>query len=299
MTAPTPTPLTAAALPESHCHHCEHHHELQITGLSVHYHAVVALENVTMAASCGNTVALIGPNGAGKSTLLKAIAGLVPRAAGSILWRGAKVSQWHREFAYLPQREEVDWSFPVTVRGLVEMGRYSQLGWWRRWRPVDDEKVGGALRAMHLEDLQDRQISELSGGQQQRTFIARALAQEAHVLLLDEPFNGLDRSARGNLSALLRKLAAEGRLVIASHHDLATVPSLFDEVLILNRFPLAFGRVADVFTAGRLAEAFGPAEREEDEPGNPAAASRIPARRESQRPDEVFPPGIGGGSATP
>ncbi|RYD28182.1 MAG: metal ABC transporter ATP-binding protein [Verrucomicrobiaceae bacterium] len=246
-----------------HCRHCAHHHELQIQGLAVRYQQVLALEGVTLGTSCGNTLALIGPNGAGKSTLLKAIAGLVPRSAGSILWRGARVSQWHREFAYLPQREDVDWSFPVTVRGLVEMGRYSQLGWWRRWRPVDDEKVTEALKLMHLEDLEHRQISELSGGQQQRTFIARALSQEAHVLLLDEPFNGLDRPARENLSGLLRQLAEQGRLVIASHHDLATVPALFDEVLILNRAPVAFGSVAEVFTPALLAQAFGEPDPEE------------------------------------
>ncbi len=239
------------------CHHCAHHHELQISGLAVSYRKIKALENISFATSCGNTVALIGPNGAGKSTLLKAIAGLVPRTAGSILWRGAKVSQWHREFAYLPQREEVDWSFPITVRGLVEMGRYSQLGWWRRWRPLDAEQVTAALRSMHLENLENRQISELSGGQQQRAFIARALAQEAHVLMLDEPFNGLDRPARENLSALLRQQAAQGRLVIASHHDLNTVGDLFDEVLILNRTALAFGGVKEIFTEPNLALAYG------------------------------------------
>jgi ABC-type Mn2+/Zn2+ transport system ATPase subunit len=223
----------------------------------VAYQEIQALEGVSLATSCGNTVALIGPNGAGKSTLLKAIAGLVPRSAGSILWRGVQVAQWHREFAYLPQREEVDWSFPVTVRGLVEMGRYSQLGWWRRWRAVDEEKVLEAMKSMHLEGLENRQISELSGGQQQRAFIARALAQEAHVLMLDEPFNGLDRPARENLAALLRQQAAEGRLVIASHHDLNTVADLFDEVLILNRRAVAFGPVQEVFTESNLALAYG------------------------------------------
>ena len=167
------------------------------------------------------------------------------------------MAQWHREFAYLPQREDVDWSFPVTVRGLVEMGRYSQLGWWRRWRAVDEEKVSEAIRSMHLEGLENRQISELSGGQQQRAFIARALAQEAHVLMLDEPFNGLDRPARENLAALLRQQAAEGRLVIASHHDLNTVADLFDEVLILNRRAVAFGPVQEVFTESNLALAYG------------------------------------------
>ena len=243
----------------AHCAHCEdsaHHHELEISGVTVRYRAHTALEQAGFASSCGNCVALIGPNGAGKSTLLKAIAGLIPRAAGTIRWRGAAVQKWHREFAYLPQREEVDWSFPVTVRGLVEMGRYSQLGWWRRWRALDDRKVAGAMSLLHLEGLEKRQISELSGGQQQRAFIARAIASEAHVLLLDEPFTGLDRPARENLSALLRKLAAEGRLVIASHHDLNTVSELFDQVLILNRRPLAFGKVADAFTPENLNAAY-------------------------------------------
>ena len=240
-----------------HCEHCAHHHELQISGLTVRYRAHTALENAALETSCGNCVALIGPNGAGKSTLLKAIAGLIPRVAGTITWRGTPVHKWHREFAYLPQREEVDWSFPVTVRGLVEMGRYSQLSWWRRWRPVDSRRVEEAMGLLHLDGLEKRQISELSGGQQQRAFIARAIASEAHVLLLDEPFTGLDRPARENLSTLLRRLAAEGRLVIASHHDLNTVSELFDQVLILNRKPVAFGSVADAYTPAHLDTAYG------------------------------------------
>lgn len=241
----------------AHCEHCAHHHELEVAGVTVRYRAHLALEDASFATSCGNCVALIGPNGAGKSTLLKAIAGLIPRAAGTIRWRGTTVHRWHREFAYLPQREEVDWSFPVTVRGLVEMGRYSQLSWWRRWRPLDDARVRDAMTLMQLDGLENRQISELSGGQQQRAFIARAIASEAHVLLLDEPFTGLDRPARENLSSLLRKLSAEGRLVIASHHDLNTVADLFDQVFILKRRPVAFGTVAEAFTPENLNTAYG------------------------------------------
>ncbi len=230
------------------CAHHGQHHELVIQGLSVSYRRVLALENVSLATSCGNRVALIGPNGAGKSTLLKAIAGLVPRASGSILWRGTAVKKWSREFAYLPQREEVDWSFPITVRGLVEMGRYPQTGWWRKFSAKDSAAVDSALDSLALTDLQDRQIRELSGGQQQRAFLARALAQEAHVLLLDEPFTGLDRNASQLLGDLLTQLAHEGRLVIASHHDLNTVPQLFDEALILATQSLAFGPVAETLT---------------------------------------------------
>ena len=185
------------------CAHHTHHHELVVSGLSVSYRRVIALEDISLATSCGNRVALIGPNGAGKSTLLKAIAGLVPRAAGTIHWRGTNVRKWSREFAYLPQREEVDWAFPITVRGLVEMGRYPQTGWWRKFSAQDTEAVEKALHSLGLDQLQDRQIRELSGGQQQRAFLARALAQEAHVLLLDEPFTGLDRNASQMLGDLL------------------------------------------------------------------------------------------------
>lgn len=238
------------------CAHHRQHHELEIEGLSVSYRNVIALEDISFATSCGNRVALIGPNGAGKSTLLKAIAGLVPRTKGTIHWRGTNVRKWSREFAYLPQREEVDWAFPITVRGLVEMGRYPQTGWWRRFSHKDKDAVDKALHALALEDLQHRQIRELSGGQQQRAFLARALAQEAHVLLLDEPFTGLDRNASQLLGALLEKLAKEGRLVIASHHDMNTVPLLFDEALVLNRRAIAFGTVGDILTPSLISETF-------------------------------------------
>ena len=238
------------------CAHHTHHHELVVSGLSVSYRRVIALEDISLATSCGNRVALIGPNGAGKSTLLKAIAGLVPRAAGTIHWRGTNVRKWSREFAYLPQREEVDWAFPITVRGLVEMGRYPQTGWWRKFSAQDTEAVERALHSLALDQLQDRQIRELSGGQQQRAFLARALAQEAHVLLLDEPFTGLDRNASQMLGDLLEKLAKEGRLVIASHHDLNTVPRLFDEALVLNQRSLAFGPVEEILTPTLIRETF-------------------------------------------
>ncbi|MEI7929712.1 MAG: metal ABC transporter ATP-binding protein [Verrucomicrobiales bacterium] len=230
------------------CAHHEHHHELVIESLTVHYRRVLALEKVSLATSCGNRVALVGPNGAGKSTLLKAIAGLVPRTSGTIRWRGTTVRKWSREFAYLPQREEVDWAFPITVRGLVEMGRYPQTGWWRAFSEADAHAVDLALESLGLNDLQHRQIRELSGGQQQRVFLARSLAQEAHVLLLDEPFTGLDRSASRMLADLLGKLSHEGRLVIASHHDLDSAPRLFDEVLVLKTREMGFGPVGEVLT---------------------------------------------------
>jgi ABC-type Mn2+/Zn2+ transport system ATPase subunit len=242
------------------CAHHLHHHELRVEDLRVSYRDVLALDGVSFDTSCGSCVALVGPNGAGKSTLLKAVAGLLPADDGRIFWRGTRVSRWSREIAYLPQREDVDWQFPITVRGVVTMGRYPQAGWWRPFSKADDAAIVRALEAMDLLELQNRQISELSGGQQQRVFLARALAQEAHALLLDEPFSGLDRPSKAALAALLRTLATEGRLILASHHDLETVRDIFDEVLLLKRHAIAFGPVAEVFTGENLEATFGPVE---------------------------------------
>ena len=237
-----------------HQHH--HHHELVVENVSVNYHQTLALENISLATSCGNSVALVGPNGAGKSTLLKAIAGLIRRTSGSILWRNEPVGRWSREFAYLPQSEEVNWDFPITVRGMVEMGRYPHLGPWKRYSKHDDEVVEHAIELMRLENLQNRQIRELSGGQQQRAFLARSLAQEAHVLLLDEPFTGLDRDHSAQLADLLRNITKEGRLVIASHHDLNTAADIFDHTLLINRRFIAYGPTRETLSKENLDLAF-------------------------------------------
>jgi len=243
--------------PHDSCAHCGQHHELSVENLCVRYREGPALDGITFATSCGTCVALIGPNGAGKSTLLKAIAGLLPIASGKIFWRGTQVAKWSREIAYLPQRENVDWQFPITVSGVVRMGRYPQAGWWRPFSPTDEAAIERALAAMDLLDLRHRQISALSGGQQQRVFIARALAQQAHVLLLDEPFSGLDRTSKASLAHTLRELSKEGRLVIAAHHDLDTVRDIYDQALLLRRTSLAFGPVAEVFTESGLEQTFG------------------------------------------
>lgn len=238
-----------------HTHHT--HHQLQVESLTVSYREVLALSGIHFTAECGRSVALIGPNGAGKSTLLKTLAGLIQPDHGHIRWRGLALTQSSHEIAYLPQRGEVDWNFPITVRGLVEMGRYPSLSWWRNFSRHDAEMVERALVAMQLQDLQHRQISALSGGQQQRTFLARALAQEAHVLLLDEPFTGLDKPAQENLEELFRSLAREGRLLISSHHDLRTVDRIFDDVLLLKRSQTAFGPVQQVFTHESISATYG------------------------------------------
>lgn len=246
--------MTASA--HDTCAHCGHHHELRVERLTVRYQEVEALSDVSFSTSCGACVALIGPNGAGNSTLLKAVAGLQPIASGGVLWRGTRVARWSHEIAYLPQRENVDWQFPITVRGVVRMGRFPQAGWWRPFSRHDDEAIDRAIAMMHLENLENRQISQLSGGQQQRVFIARALAQEAHVLLLDEPFTGLDRNSKSALAETLRVIAEEGRLIIASHHDLDTVRDIYDEVLLLRRKTVAFGPVEQVFTPEKIERTF-------------------------------------------
>lgn len=232
------------------------HHRLDVDNLSVSYRDVRALENIHFSTECGRSLALIGPNGAGKSTLLKTLAGLVRPDLGHVRWKGQRMEKSSDEIAYLPQRGDIDWQFPITVRGLVEMGRYPNIGLFRPFLKHDEDIVERALAAMELLDLQKRQISALSGGQQQRTFIARALAQEAHVLLLDEPFTGLDKPSQESLQRLFRELTREGRLLIASHHDLATVPEIFDDFLLLRREQIAFGSVKDHFNEATIARAY-------------------------------------------
>ena len=225
--------------------------------VSARYGDVVALESIDFSLHCGHTLALIGPNGAGKSTLINLLAGLQKPTAGNILWNGNPLHNTRHEIAYMPQRTEVDWRFPITVRELVEMGRYPALGMWRTPNRHDREIVEKALDALQLTQLQKRQIGELSGGQQQRAFLARAVAQEAHILLLDEPFTGLDVPGMESLGELLQSLASEGRLIIASHHDLNSAPRIFSHSLLLKKRRIAFGTTQEVLTADNLLAAFG------------------------------------------
>ncbi len=221
-------------------------HELQVRDVHVHYGDVCALEGISLRMRCGECVALLGRNGTGKSSLLKAIAGLVESVSGEVTWCGAALAGRRYEVGYLPQREAVDWSFPLTVRGLVEMGRFPQVGWFGRFGREDTAAVDKALHTMNLESLQSRQIAELSGGQQQRAFIARALAQEAHIFLLDEPFAGLDQPSQENLAEVMRQLSATDHLVIASHHDLGSASEIFSRAVVLNRTLVAEGDVREM-----------------------------------------------------
>jgi len=232
---------------------CVHHdkHPLLIQELQVTYGDQVALDQVNFEITCHHTLALVGPNGAGKSTLIKAIAGLVPINHGEILWRGAPLTKNHRELAYLPQIDNHQKNFPITVKEVVEMGRYPHVGMFGAFTSEDEHQVEQAMQLMNLHDLQHKQIDELSGGQQQRTFIARALAQEAHVLMLDEPFNGLDSQSRRDLADTFQVLKNNGQLVIASHHNLDNVEQLFDHVVILDTEQKDFGPSKEVMTRYR------------------------------------------------
>jgi manganese/iron transport system ATP-binding protein/manganese/zinc/iron transport system ATP- binding protein len=231
-------------------------HRLSILDVTVSYDHVPAIQNLNLELRCGCCMGLLGPNGAGKSTLLKAIAGLVAIQSGSIRYHGHARSHIAQSVVYLPQRGVIDWDFPITVRGMVAMGRFSSLGGWRSFGKADAAIVNESLEVTQLHALAGRQINALSGGQQQRAFLARAYAQQAHVCLLDEPFSGLDTNSQNDLRDILRAMVAQGKLLLVSHHDLKTVPDLFDEVVMLNRELIACGQVSSTFTSENIAQTY-------------------------------------------
>ena len=218
-----------------------------------------ALRHASFTIPRGTVTALVGVNGAGKSTLFKAIMGFVPVAQGEIRLLGLSVKQALKRnlVAYVPQSEEVDWSFPVLVEDVVMMGRYGHMGFLRRPRPADRAAVEAALGRVNMLDYRHRQIGELSGGQKKRVFLARALAQEGQVILLDEPFTGVDVKTEEQIIGLLRALRDEGRVMLVSTHNLGTVPEFCDRTVLVKGTVLAHGPTATTFTRENLAAAFG------------------------------------------
>jgi len=206
----------------------------------------------------GSLVAIVGPNGAGKSTLIKACLGLVPLATGRVEFFGRPLKAARRLIGYVPQRESVDWEFPVSAADVVAMGRYGRLGWFTPVGRADKLAALACLEKVGIADLADRQIGQLSGGQQQRVFIARALAQEARLYFMDEPFAGVDAATEATIVAVLRSLADAGVTVMCVHHDLQSVPRWFDHVVLLNTRVIAAGPVAQVFTPENLHLTYGP-----------------------------------------
>jgi ABC-type Mn2+/Zn2+ transport system ATPase subunit len=231
---------------------------LDVEGISVGYNGSMVLHGVSFQVPHGARVAVVGPNGAGKSTLFKALVGLLPLKEGRIYIHGRPLGHHQDCVAYVPQREEVDWRFPVTVMDVVMMGRFGRLKWIQRPRAADREASRRALEQMGVADLAGQSIGELSGGQQQRVFLARALAQEPHIFLMDEPFTGVDATTREATLALLEALRRQHVTVLISTHDLNLAASRFDSVLLLNRRQIAFGSAKQVFTSENLAAAFGP-----------------------------------------
>jgi manganese/zinc/iron transport system ATP- binding protein len=232
---------------------------LELRRLTVSYGARPVLWDVDASFPAGALSAIVGPNGAGKSTLLKAALGLIPSDAGQALVDGQPIGAVRERIAYVPQRDAVDWDFPITVREVVEMGRYPRVGWFRRVPRGDGAIVERCLERVGMSAYAGRQIGQLSGGQRQRVFIARALAQEAPLLLMDEPFAGVDARTEASILRLLGELRDEGRAVVVVHHDLGTVRGAFDQALLLNVRAIAQGPVGEVLTPATLARAYGAA----------------------------------------
>lgn len=219
----------------------------------------VALENVSASFHAGSICGLVGVNGAGKSTLFKAVMGFVKPSAGHVKIAGQQVSKALKKnlVSYVPQTEEVDWNFPVLVEDVVMMGRYGHMGLLRRASKKDKQAVDEALERVDMSAYKKRQIGELSGGQKKRVFVARALAQGGRIILLDEPFTGVDIKTEESIIALFRSLAKEGCLILVSTHNLGSVPSFCDEVMLIDKNILAYGSVETTFTQENLSKAFG------------------------------------------
>ncbi|CAN5706259.1 metal ABC transporter ATP-binding protein [soil metagenome] len=230
---------------------------IDVADLTAVYNEHPVLWDVDVTVPAGVLMAIVGPNGAGKTTLIKCVLGLIPPVAGSVFVQGALYKERRESVAYVPQRGSVDWDFPTNVLDVVEMGRYGALGWLTRPGRKERDKAMDSLAKVGMADYAGRQISQLSGGQQQRVFLARALAQDADIYLMDEPFQGVDATTERAIIEILRELRATGKTVVAVHHDLQTVSEYFDWVTLLNVRKIASGPVEEVFTEENLRLTYG------------------------------------------
>lgn len=236
-----------------------HHVEgpfLKVSNLHVHYDGLPALQEINFELQGGEYIAIVGPNGAGKSTLFKTIVGVINPSQGTVNLGGSEPGG-HICIAYLPQRSDVDWHFPVTVKDVVMMGRVGKMGLFRNPKAEDWERVRACLAQVKLDQFADRQISELSGGQQQRMFIAQALAQEAELVLMDEPLSGLDVPSQDEFFRVIKSLRQYNVTLMVATHDLGMAAAHFDKTMLLNNTLLGFGTPAEVFTQDRLKAAYG------------------------------------------
>lgn len=230
---------------------------LSVHDMTVAYHRKPVLWDIDFDIPEGKLVGIIGPNGAGKSTLIKAVLDLIPRASGKVTIYGKSYRQQRHLVAYVPQRESVDWDFPVSALDVVTMGLYGKLGWFRRVGKKERDKAREALDTVGMGDYANRQISQLSGGQQQRVFLARALVQDATIYFMDEPFAGVDAATERAIVTLLDSLRADGKTVLVVHHDLQTISEYFDHLIMLNMRVVAVGPTSEVFTEENLRKTYG------------------------------------------
>ncbi|MNI39400.1 High-affinity zinc uptake system ATP-binding protein ZnuC [compost metagenome] len=230
---------------------------LEVTKLTVAYQKKPVLSSVSFAIPAGKLIGVLGPNGAGKSTLLKAVLGLLPKVEGDVSIYGRPYHEQRKIVGYVPQRESVDWDFPTNALDVVMMGRYGHLGWFRRPGSKEREIAMECLAKVGMADYAGRQISQLSGGQQQRVFLARALAQNAQLYFMDEPFAGVDATTEKAIISLLHELKEQGKTVLVVHHDLSTVKEYFDHVLLLNGELVAAGPTEETFTSDNLQKTYG------------------------------------------
>jgi ABC-type Mn2+/Zn2+ transport system ATPase subunit len=232
---------------------------IQMENVTVAYSGKVALHGANLALTAGSISGLVGMNGAGKSTLFKAIMGFVKPVTGQVLIEGLPLrsAQKRNLIAYVPQTEDVDWNFPVSVWDVVMMGRYGYMNFLRRPSPQDRQVVRQSLERLQMWELRDRQIGELSGGQKKRAFLARALAQQGNILLLDEPFTGVDIKTEKAMIDLLLELRSGGHTILISTHDLSSITTFCDRAVLINRTILAYGETSEVFTAENLSRTFG------------------------------------------
>lgn len=232
---------------------------IDIENVTVAYHGNVALHSASLQLNSGTICGLVGMNGAGKSTLFKAVMGFVKPSSGKVLINGLPIRlvQKRSLVAYVPQSEEVDWNFPVSVHDVVMMGRYGYMNLLRIPRSLDKQIVRESLERVEMWNMRDRQIGELSGGQKKRTFFARTLAQQGKILLLDEPFTGVDIKTEKLMIDLLMELRQAGHTILISTHDLASIATFCDQVVLINRTILAYGETSEVFTEENLSRTFG------------------------------------------
>lgn len=230
---------------------------LEVHDLTVAFERKPVLWNIDLTIPQGNLVGIIGPNGAGKSTLIKSIMGLLPLSSGYVKIFDQPLEEVRNRISYVPQRESVDWDFPASVFDVVMMGRYGKLGLFRRPRKADKDVAMDALRKVGMEAFVNRQISQLSGGQQQRTFLARAIAQQADIYFMDEPFAGVDAATEEAIIELMRSMTSAGKTVIVVHHDLQSVTNYFDWVILLNTRLVGYGPTETTFTQEKLQELYG------------------------------------------